>query len=442
MLINREDFKRYFYVFNAIIIAVLLVIISDNILFHLGVIITLVVMVVLATKLNFSHPYFWFSVFFFLYNCAYMMIIIIEPNDILANGYNKLSSILIILSLGITLLSIGTHTYLYDYKKLANPIKYNYDLSLIRHIFVFLLLILLLCIVVLQIQGVTSKSEQWANHNMFWVVATYCTRFITFIVALRLFMTGNKPGTKKMILVASIVIGAFSLMTGERDALLRLLIILILGLAMLGILRGKHLIFIVPLGIAVMIIMNYLKYFFSTGELNNSFLLNGNLLYAFLYSDFADSGSNLQVLLGHYGLDGSQGYSVIFKDVLSSLVPSSIMNSLFGIITNWNVSEWYNDYFYRGSTWNRAFTLIGEGYLIDGIIGVVVLFLLVGLLIKWMYKKSGSSPYYAAFYIYGAASIIASFRGDLASIFTGIIRIPVFIIIILWIIKQISFIRK
>lgn len=442
MLIKKENFKRYFYVFSTLMLALLLIIVSNNILFHLGVIITLVVLVILVSKLNFSHPYFWFSVFFFLYNCAYMVIITIEPNDILANGYNKQSSILIVIGLGITLLSIGTRTHLYDYKKLAYPEKYNFDLSLIKYFFVILLLILLFCIVVLQIQGVTSKSEQWISHNIFWVVGTYCTRFITFIVSLRLFINIDKLGTKKMILVASLLIGVFSLMTGERDALLRLLIILILGLAMLNILRGKHLIIIAPLGMAVMIIMNYLKYFFSTGELNKSFLSNGNLLYAFLYSDFADSGSNLQVLLSQHGLEGSQGYSVIFKDVLSSVVPSNIMNSLFGGITNWNVSEWYNDYFYRGSTWNRAFTLIGEGYLIDGVIGVVVLFLLVGLLIKWMYKKSGSSPYYAALYIYGVASIVASFRGDIASILSGIIRIPVFFIIITWLIKETRIIRK
>lgn len=436
MEINKNVFLKWVTLFILMFLSIFAVDCTNSIVAHLIIIIAFAAVAIFMSNLNFSHPYFWFTAFFFLYNCAYMMILVIAPGDQLAKGYDKMSAILTIISLGVTLLCCGSEVQLFDYSEMQDYNRYKFDISLLDNVFYFFSFLLLLSSTILQLQGVTSKAEQWAAHNMFWIIATYCTRFIVFIIALYIFMGDDIEKNSKKIVIASVLIGVFSFMTGERDALLRLLIVLLLALSMVGKIKKRHLFILAPAGVGVMILMNYLKYFFSTGQLNKDFLSMGSILYAFLYSDFADCGSNLQMLLNHPELKGILGYTTIFKDLLSAVLSGGMMNSIFGEQIAWNVSEWYNDYFYRGSSWSRAFTMIGEGYVIGGIIGVCAIFVILGFVIRWMYKKSTNSPYYAAFYVYGASSIIAAFRSDFGSIFQALIRIPVFLLVCLWLVKH------
>lgn len=437
MRVNKRDISKWLVFLISLVIGCIGISLSTSIYSHLCIIVILVVLCVIISNFNFSHPLFWFSIFFFLYACAYMMIIMMYPNDALAKGYDRNSALLILISLGVTALCAGMGEHIYKYEELKNPEQYWFDLQILNILFTIFCLILFVCVAVLRLQGVTSKQIQWEQHNLFWVFAAYSTRFLVFIVALLLFMGEEKRRTRNKIIIATVLIGVYSMSTGERDGLLRLIILLLLALSMLGLIRKSRLIIIGVAGFAMMILMNYLKYFFSTGVLNVDFLAKGNIWYAFLYSDFADCGSNLQTLLNHPELNGIKGFSVIVSDFLSAFLPSRLMNNIYGDITGWNVSEWYNDYFFRGSSWSRAFTIIGEGYLIGGTIGVIVVFVLLGLLIRWLYKNSGNSPYYAALYVYGAATIISSFRGDLSSVFQGLVRIPVILIFIMWVAKKI-----
>ena len=135
-------------------------------------------------------------------------------------------------------------------------------------------------------------------------------------------------------------------------------------------------------------------------------------------------------------LEGCRGYSQIFIDIFASVCPGSLLNTIFGSEINWNCSEWYNYYFFQNSTYSRAFTLVGEGYVIDGIVGVFILFFVIGTFINWMYKKSNSGVIWSALYMYTSISMISSFRGDAAAILSSIIRIPLFVHCILWFMKK------
>lgn len=436
MLIEQRNLYRYIRIVIAVIVSIMIVANTNSMVIHLFVIMTISFMAVIESKFNFSHPYSWFSVFFFLYNCAYSIILIIAPWDSAAKGYDSLSSVLIVTALAVSLIVNNPGIKQYDYTSLPNPEFYNLDIQLLNGIMVGFTILQLVCIILLKGQGITSKSEQWMVHNMFWIVATYCTRFNTYILAILVFMGDNLKKRWKIITFSAILTLYFSLLTGERDAILRMVIVLIIALAMIGKIKFRQLIIIGPAGVASMIALNYFKYYLSTGSMNRDTFTLANTLYEFLYSDFVDCGSNLQTLINS-DMAGCQGFSCIFKDILSSVFPSSIMNGLFGNTTNWNVSEWYNNYFYAGSTWNRAFTLVGEGYVMGGILGVIVLFLILGLLIRSLYKRSDRSPYFAAIYVYGAVAIISAFRGDASTIFSYIIRVPIFVTVILWAIKNV-----
>ena len=71
----------------------------------------------------------------------------------------------------------------------------------------------------------------------------------------------------------------------------------------------------------------------------------------------------------------------------------------------------------------RAFTLVGEGYVIDGYLGVIVLFIIVGLLVRMMYRKSKKNKYWLTAYIYTISTVASSFRGALSGIVVDLVRI-------------------
>lgn len=439
MTIRLNDFIRYAAIMLAFFGATVIALSSDSLIVHLTSIFFLTVVAIVQSGFNLSHPYFWFSSFFFLYNCAYMIILLIAPLDSAAKGYNAECGLLIVASLGTVLLMFPPHIYRYNYKSLLNPEKYKYDISLLSSLMWLFLFIQVITSLILCGTGVTSKATQWLEHNMYWILATYCTRFNTYIIAVLTFMGDNLKKKKLLLLCTFFATLFFSLLTGERDAILRLTIVLLLCLALIGKIRLRQLLIIVPAGITGMITLNYFKYYLSTGLMNRGTFALRNTLYEFLYSDFVDCGANLQVLTSYPELSGYKGFSVIFTDLLSSFIPTRFMNQIFGDVTMWNMSEWYNNYFYHGSTWSRAFTLVGEGYIIAGICGVVVISCLVGLLIRYLYKKSGKSPYYAAVYIYTAVTVISAFRGDMATIYVYLIRTPLFLLILIWFIKKILY---
>lgn len=441
MLIKRSDLLKYLRIVASIIVALVIISFTSNMLVHLCVLIIITGISVIESKFNMSHPYFWFSAFFFLYNCAYMIILVIAPNDSVAKGYNSFTSILILVALATVLLVNNPHIKRYDYSKLTNPQFYNIDIQLLNCLLTIFVIIQLICTLVLHRSGVTSKSEQWMVHNMFWIIATYCSRFNTYILAVLVFMGDNLKKRWRIVLLSIFLTLYFSLLTGERDAILRIVIILLLSLAMIGKIHFKQLIVLTPICVTGMIALNYFKYYLSTGNMNRGAFALSNTLYEFLYSDFVDCGSNLQVVV-NADLAGTQGIGGIFKDIISAVLPSSAMNTIFGGVTGWNVSEWYNDYFYRGSIWNRAFTLVGEGYVMASLAGVILLFVIIGLIIRLLYKNSDHSPYYAAIYIYTAVAIISAFRGDASTIFSYLIRVPILITIFLWILKNILYTKE
>lgn len=427
--------KKFFIIILGIA-AYMLIAATNDAASHLLILTAYTGIIVFLSKLHFSHPYFWFTAFFYLYNCAYTIILMIAPDDVIARGYNPFATKLILVALIAFVLPISPTEIQYSENRGVDNATHRQDLNNLYSILKVSLIILVFSIIILQLQGVTSKQEQWQEHNLFWIFATYCTRIMTFVFAIVFFLDNNLKRNRAVLVICFLLVAYFTLITGERDAILRLIIIMIFVFAMKGGLKARTMLIVAPVGAFVMILSNYFKYFFSTGALNRGPLSWSTLLYEFLYSDFLDCGSNLQYLINEKNLEGCKGYMAIIYDSLSSIVPGSVMNLLFGGVENWNTSEWFNEYFFSGSTYSRAFTLVGEGYIIDGIIGTFVLLFLIGLGINYLYKKSSVNPYMAALYAYSAVATISSFRGDLGAILTTIIRVPIIVYLMLFLLRS------
>ncbi len=440
MIVYKSDVKRWVAILSVTLLQIMIIELINGVLLHILLILAFVVLAVFMSKFDFSHPFFWFSAFHFLYACAYMIILVIAPGDSMAIGYNKTASVMIVLSLGVTLLCCSSVTAIKRecYIEMRDYRRYKGDIKLLKTIYYMLAILFVVCTLILKFQGVTSKAEQWEAHNMFWSVASYCTRFMVFINAIVLFLGDTRKNNIKLIIISFVLLCFFSLLTGERDAVLRLAIVVMFSLSMLGIIRLKHLLIMGPLFVLGMMLLNMFKYYFSTGSINDVSFERGQIIYSFLYTDFVTCGYNIHMLLGTPATKGILGYGTLIEEMILAVVPSGVLNSILGSGKVENASSWYNNYFFAGSSWSRDFSLIGEGYVIGGIVGVIVLFIIIGLLIRWMYRNSVKSPYAASFYAYGAGVIIAGFRGDAYSIFQSLFRIPILMLIMIWCLKHLS----
>lgn len=433
MTINKIEFynKALFFLF-AILVCTYIGLYGElfsDIFLCLGV----TIYSVYISKFRFENPWFSFSLFFFLYNCAYSIIIYINPSDPIYHGYESRSIYIIILSLLMTLLPISTVSRLYSFNQQES--SYILDERILRKVLMILLILQFISIGILQLQGVTTKATQWENHNNFWIIATYCTRYSTYILSVLLFISGSFKKYKLIFILLALSTFYFSLLTGERDAILRFVLVVAFSLIMLRKISRKNLLILIPCGVFAMIILNYFKYYLTTGELNRDTFTFSNTLYEFLYSDFVDCGSNLQMVISS-GMDSFLPFTYAIADFLSAILPSGLMNFIFGDVYNWNVSEWYNNYFFYEATWNRAFSLVGEAYVIGGLIGIVFFFFCLGLFIRILQNKSYKSPYWAALYVYVIVAIIASFRGDASTFISYMIRVPILIMFVIASLKK------
>jgi len=206
----------------------------------------------------------------------------------------------------------------------------------------------------------------------------------------------------------------FTLFTAERDGIFRFLLTIVCAMFATQRLSRKTLPIIFGIGLMTVVAVSYLKYFFVDGSVRVGFAGN-SIIYNFLASDFTAAGQNMQVLLNNPWTKSYKNYLLILNDFLAPFA--------FGNIRTFNVSSWYNDVFYYGSSYSRAFTLVGEGYVIDGYLGVIVLFIIVGLLVRMMYRKSKKNKYWLTAYIYTISTVASSFRGALSGIVVDLVRI-------------------
>ena len=152
--------------------------------------------------------------------------------------------------------------------------------------------------------------------------------------------------------------------------------------------------------------------------------------FDFLTSDFSSGGRNLQALVGRNteGIFGIQSLVIDFSRIF------------FKVDDNQNTLRWFNDiimplYGYDGG--GKGFTIIGEGYVSMGIIGIVIVMSMVALFLRYLYLHSTRSAVSLALYIYMLPQCIYASRQDLICIFSPFIKHALLGFILLKFFKQI-----
>ena len=131
------------------------------------------------------------------------------------------------------------------------------------------------------------------------------------------------------------------------------------------------------------------------------------MIYDFLASDFTAAGRNFQYLLDRSWTKGALGLKTFWTELLNPLLVG---------ISKVNPDHWFNYEVHTGLYKGYAFTLVGTGYAIAGMIGIILVFITVGILIRIFYRKSKKSLMWLVSYIYLSSTVIFSFRQSLQTI--------------------------
>ncbi|MEM0514220.1 O-antigen polymerase [Pseudoalteromonas sp. YIC-827] len=197
--------------------------------------------------------------------------------------------------------------------------------------------------------------------------------------------------------------------TGERDNIFRILLIVFLVLFSFFRQYKKYYLFLgLFLVLFLLPVTQLFKGFLVTGIDLSS--VNQLAMREVLFGEFSSSSRNIHTLYT-YGWEYQYGYGII-SDILRSIpvIGRSFESSTY----------WYNST-YRvengiGGTSGWGFSLIGQGLVNFGLIGVFFIFFLVGIITRYFRQKSLISRAYLALYLYFLTMVIYSIRADLSNV--------------------------
>ena len=424
MRISKVTAYQYFVLFVSCIVALIAVLCSDSPTSNILSMWMLTFVAILLVKFDLFHPYFWFSLFFTLYSTANAILWNIGIRE---GHYTKEQILYPVFSLAIVLFIVGP-SKINNEETFKNFQEMNSKTDFIEMFVKVLIIMTLLFSIILRLRGYVSKIQMRSEGDLFYRYGVLVARFLTFFVLVQAtngYLKKDKLPWKTLV-ACGLTTLIFTLFTSERDVVFRFGYSIALLLVALKIMKPKHLLFAFPIGVGAMAASVAVKHYFLRGILNSG---TGNIIYDFLTSDFTAAGRNLQYLLDMPWTKGHLGWKTYFTELLKPL--------LIGIRTI-NPDYWFNYEVHKGSFKGYAFTLVGTGYAIGGVIGIITIFITVGLITRFFYRKSTFNIYWFAAYIYISSTIVFSFRQSLQTITNSMVKHVGLAVLICWFVSRYS----
>ena len=103
--INKKNLLKTFVIYTSVILSFLVVVITNNITVHIFSLLLLALISVLVVKVDFYHPYTWYTPFFAMYSIAHPVLLLIGDSRI--NTYSKELIILQLVGLATFLIVVS-----------------------------------------------------------------------------------------------------------------------------------------------------------------------------------------------------------------------------------------------------------------------------------------------------------------------------------------------
>ncbi|SCL85416.1 O-antigen polysaccharide polymerase Wzy [Sporanaerobacter sp. PP17-6a] len=430
--IKRTLFNNYIILLLYIIVSGIVLLISDNPFVDIFSIILLAFGAAKIVKYDLSHPYVWYSVFFTLYSISYPILYLLNDTyDI--NIYTKNLMFSQWLALSIFLITISPKKINYGNLKELN-------ISILTNKIIYILISLILFITIFRLTRFpySNKNELFSSNDLiinigFKVVLVF---LVIYSIELSNFAVKNFKLDIKLTIYTFFVVFLMFLFSGERDLPLRVILITfyIDYILVKNKKNNKRTILIAIIALLLVPLLAKYKYYGVTKQITTS---NDNIIISLLKSEFASASKNLQIVL----LDSSscskfKGMTFVY-DIARAFGLDEIFN-----LKKFSSLEWFNTTYFNFGRSGQGFTMVGEGYVNFGYIGIVLIFLIIGLLLRLIYQKSNKNLYFFVFYILSIPIFIYSIRADFASIISPLIKYNLLSILVIFLIEKMDKINK
>lgn len=211
-------------------------------------------------------------------------------------------------------------------------------------------------------------------------------------------------------------------LTGERDLMFRFLLLLFFILFAYYFKYKAWKLIIGLVGFAFILpATQQLKSFFVANTIQSVELQEG----AFLNNEFASSGKNILYLLER-GVTG-YGWEIFINDILRvfSFIGTNSLSA-----TAWFNEVLRNDYG-DGGTSGWGFSMVGEGYIAFGILGIVLLFVVLGLITALLFNRIHNRFFFCLYLLYIPVFIYV-LRADLSNFLSLNFKVNTFLLLVLF----------
>ena len=409
----------FIYIVMAILSAILLL--TQNVYVQSMCFFVLYAVCLLSIDFDIAHPYVWFIPLFTLYTISYPLLHEQGYYAILPNcGYVPSAPKMI----PIHWCALCSFIVVVTNKQVRHPKIYNYkfNTSLIESLTLALILILCLQFAAVIQSGLGSKREilDDMSSNLFYRLGKIAIQLLPIFVAI-LIIDINLKKIKKILWVIVINVAALFelLIVGERSAVIQIVVVELLAynIAVKKINLKKA--FIAAALILLAIILGVgMKASFRNGQ-DFSLLLSEEPLWVKLFNaEFSSASVNTTNILNHQKL-WEYGYGIKYLLLfclpfnffpLSKLLSALGYSNLFTIADN---STWYHDAVLTGYRSGYGFSMVADGYMELGLLGVILFYMLLSVILKKAYEKSSYSMSSLIIYIVMVPIFIYSTRATL-----------------------------
>lgn len=407
---NKNNFIKYYILLVAIAVTGLMIYLSNNVLLDIISFLLLVITAFFLVKFDYIHPYMWFGAIYTLYSISHPILFYLgESWDA---GYSKELIFMQWLGLVIFLLVVTPKQHSIDKLNERKII-----LTTSKYIYFGCLAFLIFFITILSQGSYTNKTEMYSGGSVL-INSGFRIAIVFFIAYAYELVNGMKNGNKKNInlMIGTLIIAALiTYYSAERDILLRYVTITFFVYYVFSNEKEKFkLKFLPPLLILLVPFLTKIKYLGMAGEITDT--SHNSKIASFLKSDFASASKNLQVLIEDEGARGLFNGFTFVSDIVRTLKLDAFFDKY-----SFSVIEWFNNLYFAENRAGQGFTLVGEGYVNFGYLGVILLLIIVSILIKIMYYYS--SRYFNGFIIYilSIPIFMYSIRADFSNILSPII---------------------
>jgi oligosaccharide repeat unit polymerase len=276
--------------------------------------------------------------------------------------------------------------------------------------------------------GATAKSELLERGSELGALSNIASVVLTagtILIALSLLRDRGVRAlfVHPMLMLLFLVMLGSLVILGERDYVFRFgFCVLVLYFAHKGSASvGMMLLMLVALTVVLPFSQAAKGLLLPGGDIANNFSAKDIFL-----GEFLGAGRNVYMLL-HHGVEHS--YSFLLNDLARGLLPMS--GDGLQSAGNWYNTVYRFDHNFTGNS-GWGFSLVAEGYLVGGALGVVLVMGLVGAFTQALYALRTRSDYFFAFYVLALPTIVYCIRADLANLLSQTIKIGGTAVVLYW----------